>query len=222
MRSFDDVARSSDLKRFTAGIGAWNAPSRLAIAARIKSLLCRSVLDIGCGPGVFMETLDRCDLSDVAYFGIDSSQTLVDHAAASMAEAAARVAPKVIDRRVRLFDPCNLSLMHTDFRSDAVVLRHVLEHVGPQHWRTALAFALQNAKRAVLVAFSQPTCLGEHERETDRYLGLQRWAIPAPVFSLHCANAGWSVVEVLDHPSSKEVVQREQLFVVRPQSCPSI
>lgn len=206
MRTFEEVARSPDAPKFIAGIGGADAPSRVAIARRLVEFGCTSVLDVGCGPGVFMDTLTmKCP--GVAYFGVDASQAMCDLAARRIESPA---------QRVRLFDPLG-NETGTDFHADAVVLRHVLEHAGDR-WRSLLAWSLHWAAKAVFLAFSQPPNTGAIERETDRYLGLRRWSIPLPPLKELATDLGWTITEKLSQSNSSEVVPREELYVLRKVS----
>lgn len=216
LRSFDQVARE-DLRRFDIGIGPWNARSRLAIERRMAFYHCLSVLDLGCGPGTFAQTL-RNSMSPASYCGVDSSPALLALAVTRHVDphAESRIGRKEPPRRFERADLAGpLPIAGEQF--DAVVVRHVLEHVVPG-WGTILETALRAARKVVFVACSQPLSGRTEAIPTDEYLGLRRWALPRSVFESIVAANRFHVEQVVvgfdgPHP---EVERNEVLFVLRP------
>lgn len=216
LRSFDQVARE-DLRRFDVGIGPWNARSRLAIERRMTHHRCESVLDLGCGPGTFAETL-RHRQSPASYCGIDSSPALLALAIERHVDqfAASRPGRREPPRRFERADLAGpLPIAGEQF--DAVVVRHVLEHVVPG-WGTILETALRAARKVVFVAFSQPLSGRPEAIPTDEYLGLRRWSLPRSAFEGIVAANRFHVDQVVvgfDGPRP-EVERNEVLVVLRP------
>jgi len=194
-------------QQFVAGIGAWSAPSRLIAARECRG--AASVIDLGCGPCVFAETLERCwaqaKLDNVLstpppeplYLGIDGSE--------EMLLEAKRRNPA---RRVLLKDVCADDLPtyaaraldqrawiegageDAKLRADVVVMRHVLEHL--QDPLPALCNALVLARRKVVLVFSQVPLLElSYSVRTDDYLGCTRWAHQEANLLAEVESHGW-------------------------------
>mgnify|MGYP001578629523 CR=1 FL=1 len=181
----------------------------------MASYRCMSVLDLGCGPGTFAQTLRNRE-SPASYCGLDSSPALLALAVERHVDqhAESRIGRKEPSRR---FERADLTERLAALDFDAVVLRHVLEHVVPG-WGRVLGNALLAARKVVFVAFSQPMSGRSEAIPTDEYLGLRRWSLPRSAFEAIVAAHRFHVEQVVagfdgPHP---EVERNEVLVVLRP------
>lgn len=214
---FDTIAREpSAFQEFTGGIGDARAPSR--ILAREAVLGARDVLDVGCGPAVFFDTLHDSPAWEGTYVGADTSAAMIDHAVrrlgASRRYAADRchlVTMPLVDERTRLaWNDCSF---------DAVVCRHVLEHLS--HPLPLLHELARVCRSTLVLVFSQAPLQFQAEgiRIADQQLGVPRFAHRAsdllPVLD------DWTVTMRRHDPRDKlsptggGLLAREALWVAR-------
>jgi len=182
--------------RFLEGIGADFEYSRMVIAFAIlhHSWTFASgelkVLDLGCGPGVFLDTLMKATKehqitldpligrnSQVAlsYFGIDSSPAMIEEARRRHRAAA---------DRFQVMPTENIP----DQAFDYVVVRHVLEH--QENPFPLLSELKRITKRKLWIAFSpSEATLGATvdwatavSARVDTHLGVDRYVHPLPPF----------------------------------------
>lgn len=166
LQSFDDIARNDrDFAAFQAGIGGPFAPSRRAARKLVELSRCATVLDFGCGPGVFAQTCTAAPM-----FGFD--------APAEFALTGYDSAPAMLSR-ARVAHPAGrwLDELPTGEQWEAVVARHVLEHCG-ESWRDTLAVILTRAQKLAVIALSAPLNNRSRLMVHDDYLGARRWSIP--------------------------------------------
>lgn len=157
LQSFDDIARNDrDFASFEVGIGGPSAPSRRAAREMVERFGCATVLDFGCGPGVFAST---CAGAKFELTGYDAAPAMLARA------RAAHPAGRWLDA------------LPTDERFDAVVARHVLEHCG-ESWRDTLGVILTRAQKLAVIALSAPLNNRSRLMVHDDYLGARRWSIP--------------------------------------------
>ena len=168
------------LTRFLKGIGDTEAPSRLRAANDIAG--AQSVLDVGCGPGVFIQTLEGRRVR--RYFGIDGSAEFVRQAEILAKQTSIPLAS------VQLHD-LDEPLPFTDDEFDAVVVRHVLEHLERPEF--ALAEAVRVCSETLVVVFSQFPTSGTHSRITDADMKLPRWAHPAHFMESVIGSGGFTL-----------------------------
>lgn len=157
LQSFDDIARNDrDFAAFETGIGGATAPSRRAARDLVERFRCRTVLDFGCGPGVFAVT---CAGAGFELTGYDSAPAMLS--------------------RARVAHPAGrwLDELPTGEQWEAVVARHVLEHCG-ESWRDTLAVILTRAQKLAVIALSAPLNNRSRLMVHDDYLGARRWSIP--------------------------------------------
>src|SRR5215470_6835473 len=115
-------------------------PSRLRVLGLIEGL--SSVLDVGCGNGVMFEMIRERKL-DLDYLGIDVTEKLLAVARQLFPADAHRF------RRLSLYE---LKKLRNKF--DAVVCRHVLEHLPD--YAPALQSMYSCARKKVIIVFYLP------------------------------------------------------------------
>lgn len=129
-------------------------PSR----ARVLDLLggVSSVLDVGCGNGVMFEMIREKEL-DLDYLGIDVTEKLL------------RVARKLFPadaRRFRLMSLYDLKKLRRKF--DAVVCRHVLEHL-PDYIPAVQYLYSCARKKLIIVFFLPPQPLSSGRKRDEKF-----------------------------------------------------
>ena len=174
MDDFSPIVR--DPRRWQAfllGISANGAPSRHAIAKILTLAECRSVIDFGCGPALLYDLLP----SGTSYVGIDASPAMAEKARERLEALDAQDTTPAVSKRTY-----NIFTGGADFLSgfkgpaakDAVVLRHVLEHV--QEPEPIIRAACAAARKRILVALSVPALAASAEScFNDAFLGVPRW-----------------------------------------------
>jgi ubiquinone/menaquinone biosynthesis C-methylase UbiE len=165
---FDTIAATpAEFKEFCERIGDARAPSRLAAKEAIAA--CSSVLDVGCGPGVFRATLDLEPAWPGHYVGVDTSTRMIEHALAAH--------PTVITKTdwVLHEDPSRV-LPFAAGSFEAVVARHVLEHLDRP--RTLLRELTRICERVLVLVFSQSPLhyTSQGIRVADQYMKVPRFA----------------------------------------------
>ena len=166
---FEEIGATAELfASFSRGIGGPKDPSRLRLAGDL--LGSTSVLDVGCGPGVFLQTLiENPPAERWRYAGVDGSAAMISRAATLAAgplPAGARVSFQVADvEDLTGFAPQEF---------DAVVVRHVLEHL--EEAVPALGECLRVCRSRLLLVFSQFPASGGYSILADTDMGVPRWA----------------------------------------------
>src|SRR5258705_619514 len=117
-----------------------NHPSRVRALSLLEGL--SSVLDVGCGNGVMFEMIRERRL-DLDYLGVDVTENLLQVARQLFPADAHRF------RRMSLYD---LKKLRRKF--DAVVCRHVLEHLPD--YAPAVQYLYSCARKKLILAFFLP------------------------------------------------------------------
>jgi len=129
-------------------------PSRVSVLSLLEGL--SSVLDVGCGNGVMLEMIRERKL-DLDYLGIDVTEKLLGVARQLFPADAHRF------RRMSLYD---LKKLRRKF--DAVVCRHVLEHLPD--YVPAVQYLYSHArKKLILVFFLPPQPLSSGRKRDERF-----------------------------------------------------
>ena len=223
--SFQTIARDPEqLRSFLACIGDANAPSRRRAVDLLA--LCESVVDVGCGPAVLADSFAVVgrglgDAGGIQYVGVDTSPELLQLAADRLALSVdATCTPAQTVRRV-LEDGesglvlCNAieALGSAPLRplADAVVIRHVLEHMRDPS--ELLRFAAAATRKRLVVVLSQDTRTHGMAGPlmTDRHLGAMRWSHWRPAMLRVVESCG---LRLFHHQagSAGGLVAREELF----------
>ena len=129
-------------------------PSRARVLDLIEGL--SSVLDVGCGNGVMFEMMRERGL-DLDYLGVDVTEKLLRVARELFPADARRF------RRMSLYD---LKKMRRRF--DAVVCRHVLEHL-PDYVPAAQYLYACAEKKLILVFFLPPRPLSSSRKRDEKF-----------------------------------------------------
>lgn len=217
IEAFERVARDARaMQLFRAGIGAWNAPSRLLAAHKCAG--ARNVIDVGCGPGVFLRTLVETFAPNAPpfYFGIDGSRAMI--AAAIELDQVLTAQGKLRPGRDRTgalshawgaaaFDVYDVASEAMPFRWNTmvtyprtpcvVVARHVLEHHADPlpALRGIIRLAPDPGDSIVLVYSQGPLLTATSSRPTDQYLDCPRWAHAQEPLERELVGAGFHVAE---------------------------
>lgn len=202
VRRFDEIAKSElEWERFRVSIGEANAPSRLTAAAVFAA--CGHVLDIGCGPGVFRQSLDIVFQEDPdfapEYTGCDASLAMIDRATAGLPDDLFLRAPAE-------------KLPFKERRYDGVLIRHLLEHL--ENPRQALAEAMRVCSDRLVLVFSQwPTFSAPTRLMVDTDMRVPRFAHNGAQLLAQLEADGFSVTMHNYVPGSKHLSVREALWV---------
>lgn len=195
---FERIAKADeDFHTFTVGVGDARAPSRLLLASKLVGQ--PTVLDVGCGPGIFAQTLAD-ERWPGMYRGIDSSAEMVAKARASFP--------------LRTFDVGNVeALLYLDRQFSAVVVRHVLEHLWD--FREAIAECARVCASRLLLVLSQLPNDGAMSWRTDTFLGVPRWSHAATHLRAQVEAQGFVLVQQDDwHPQrTKQLIVRESFWM---------
>lgn len=202
-------------ERFVAGIGPAGAPSRVRAAEALR--MCQSILDVGCGPGVFLTTLQLHEGGHFErpraarlerYVGVDPVAEMLPWRGYSRAQV-----PDV-EAEFHQGDAEDLPYGDGEFRG--VLLRHVLEHLEDPI--PALREALRVSSGMVVLVFSQWPRDGWKSILTDQYLGALRWSHGAPMLRRALEGASWSHSEEKFSPDQRgHLAPREGLWICRKQ-----
>ncbi len=154
--AFRDIAQHR-MPQFLSGIGGHRHPSRLLAAKRLAG--CETIIDVGCGPGVFWTTLAALRPGTFTYLGFDPVVEMFESAgtgvAGSLREGAAE------------------SLPLPDKSADGVLVRHVFEHLEDP--APAMREACRVCARDLVIVFSQWTN-PRRSIISDSYLKALRWS----------------------------------------------
>lgn len=221
--SFDAIAADpASLRSFLACIGSSDAPSRVR-AAQLSDDHAR-VLDVGCGPAVMFETLqDRRTpvAAPLSYVGVDPVDGFLALAQARVPAAIDVTGSATADvdslaeirspHALVLDDPAAYLNRCRPRSFDAVLMRHVVEHVPDP--LPLLRAAARAARRLVVVVVSQETRSAGIPRSllTDTHLGALRWSHWRPDLLATMARdePSWSLHA---HEQGPPLVVREELF----------
>jgi SAM-dependent methyltransferase len=129
-------------------------PSRVRVLSLLEGL--SSVLDVGCGNGVMFEMIRERRL-DLDYLGVDVTEKLLQVARQLFPADAHRF------RRMSLYD---LKTWRRNF--DAVVCRHVLEHL-PDYVPAVQYLYSRARKKLILVFFLPPHPLPSGRKRDERF-----------------------------------------------------
>jgi SAM-dependent methyltransferase len=129
-------------------------PSRVRVLSLLQGQ--SSVLDVGCGNGVMFEMI-RERRPDLDYCGIDVTEKLLEVARELFPADAHRF------RRMSLYD---LKTLRRNF--DAVVCRHVLEHL-PDYVPAVQYLYSRAKKKLILVFFLPPQPLSSGRKRDERF-----------------------------------------------------
>jgi SAM-dependent methyltransferase len=129
-------------------------PSRVTVLSLLEDV--SSVLDVGCGNGVMFEMIRERGL-DLDYLGIDVTEKLLQVARQLFPADAQRF------RRMSLYD---LKSFRRKF--DAVVCRHVLEHL-PDYVPAVQYLYARATKKLILVFFLPPRPLASSHKRDERF-----------------------------------------------------
>ena len=129
-------------------------PSRTKILDLLQGL--SSVLDVGCGNGVMFEMIRERRL-DLDYLGIDVTEKLLNMARELFPADAHRF------RQLSLYD---LKSLRRNF--DAVVCRHVLEHL-PDYVPAVESLYARAKRKLILVFFLPPQPLSSGRKRDEKY-----------------------------------------------------
>jgi len=129
-------------------------PSRLRVLGLIEGL--SSVLDVGCGNGVMFEMIRERKL-DLDYLGIDVTEKLLAVARQLFPADAHRF------RRLSLYE---LKKLRNKF--DAVVCRHVLEHL-PDYAPALQSMYSCARKKVIIVFYLPPKPLASGRKRDERF-----------------------------------------------------
>ncbi|HEY7322124.1 MAG TPA: class I SAM-dependent methyltransferase [Candidatus Binatia bacterium] len=129
-------------------------PSRMKVLDLLEGL--SSVLDVGCGNGVMFEMIREKDL-DLDYLGVDVTEKLLQVARELFPADAHRF------RHMSLYE-----LRKFPRRFDAVVCRHVLEHL-PDYVPAVEYLYSHTRKKLILVFFLPPKPLSSGHKRDEKY-----------------------------------------------------
>src|SRR6266576_1935476 len=129
-------------------------PSRVRVLSLLQGL--SSVLDVGCGNGVMFEMIRERRL-DLDYLGIDVTENLLQVARQLFPADAHRF------RQMSLYD---LKTLRRKF--DAVVCRHVLEHL-PDYVPAVQHLYSRAKKKLILVFYLPPQPLSSGRKQDERF-----------------------------------------------------
>jgi SAM-dependent methyltransferase len=129
-------------------------PSRLKVLSLVEGM--SSVLDVGCGTGVMFEMIREKRL-ELDYLGIDVTERLL--------EVARQLFPADVHRfrRMSLYE---LKKLRRKF--DAVVCRHVLEHL-PDYVPAIQGMYSCARKKVILVFYLPPQPLSSGRKRDERF-----------------------------------------------------
>lgn len=181
---------------FIAGIGPAGAPSRKRAAEALT--YCKSILDVGCGPGVFLTTLQLIPRAVVLdrYVGVDAVADMlpeVPKAVTIQVEGEPDV-PEVIIEGTVIFQHCTADKMpYADRDFEGVLVRHLLEHL--ENPLPVLKEACRLCSRTLVIVFSQWPRMSGRSLPTDAYLGAPRWAHPEQTLELAIRIAGFRRID---------------------------
>ncbi len=154
--AFRDIAEHR-MPAFLAGIGGHRHPSRLLAAKCLAG--CETIIDVGCGPGVFWSTLADVHPGPFTYLGFDPVAEMFKSAGTGvygfLREGAAESLP--------VPDKC----------ADGVLVRHLLEHLEDPC--PAIREACRVCARDLVIVFSQWTN-PRRKMVSDSYLKALRWS----------------------------------------------
>jgi SAM-dependent methyltransferase len=129
-------------------------PSRAKVLDLLENM--SSVLDVGCGNGVMLEMIRERGL-DLDYLGIDVTEKLL------------QVAHELFPADAHRFRHMSLYDLHKFRRKfDAVVCRHVLEHL-PDYVPAVQHLYARARRKLILVFFLPPQPLSSGRRRDERY-----------------------------------------------------
>jgi SAM-dependent methyltransferase len=148
---FTDSQVGDFLRTGTEGKGH---PSRLAVVRLLEGMT--SVLDAGCGTGVMFELLKETR-PEIDYVGVDVTQKFVDAARARFPADAARF-------RCQSF----LTLSELGRPFDAVICRHVLEHL-PDYVPSVQQLYDCVVRKLIIVFYLPPVPLRWGRRKRDQH-----------------------------------------------------
>lgn len=190
---------------FLAGIGPAGARSRLLAAGAVAD--CSTVLDVGCGPGVFRATLALTSRPDplARYVGVDAVEEMLP-------ESANLPGPPPT---VEWIEAKAESLPFEAGEFEGVVVRHLLEHLEDPY--EVLREAARVCSRIVVLVFSQWPRNGGKSMISDAYLKAIRWSHPERLLRAELDRAGFqAVAEERYDPSPenrKRLAPREAIWV---------
>lgn len=157
-----------------------------------------SILDVGCGPGAIWSRLSSLR-PDLMWVGIDITERML--------RCARRRLPGI-----RLAQADAVDLPFPDGSFDAVLVRHVLEHLPASLMERALAEAMRVARNHVVIAFSVPPITGQ--RHKSRRVGENfletRWTIAE--LEMPIRKAQWQVSQRFAFPDGRH--QRETVWIL--------
>lgn len=166
---------------FMVGIGAPGAPSRVRAAALVSG--AESVLDVGCGPGAFLQTLAATRPDNMPrYVGVDPVPGMLDLAWGVTEANPVRCCGDFVVGQAE-------ELPFDDQEFDAVVARHLLEHLEDPY--PALREICRVARRRVVLVFSQWPHDGPRSLLTDAHLRALRFSHPAPLLRAELERGGF-------------------------------
>jgi len=147
---------------FIAGIGNAGAPSRKRAADALG--FCKSILDVGCGPGVFLTTLqlDKGRRPLERYVGIEAVHEML------------LGFPQPWPEYATFQHGTAEEIPFKDNEFEGVLVRHLLEHLKDP--LPALGEACRVCSRTLVIVFSQWPHTGSKSVPTDDYLGAARWS----------------------------------------------
>jgi len=149
--------------------------------ALILSRLGKSVLDVGCGPGAIGMRLGSLS-PDTDYFGVDATLAMVRAAHRSLQTAG-------------LCQADGGRLPFADDSFDAVLVRHVLEHLPVELMATTLQECARVASNALVLAFYVPPSPDGARQTRSVGGGFLETAWPATEISTPIETSGWQVVQ---------------------------
>lgn len=185
------AADSAEWRWFAAAIGAATAASRAQAALDIAG--AASVVDVGCGPVVFYQTLlAHPPAPSWTYTGTDASPEMV-------AEARRRLEGEPGRPQVLVAEIDQLPL--EDRSADAVVVRHVFEHLEDP--LPGLRECARVCRQHLVIVLSQYLAEGELRLLADLESGIPRWSHPRRWIYSELAAAGFSVEQHRSHDPAR-------------------
>lgn len=189
---------------FIAGIGNAGAPSRLRAAEALRH--CMSILDVGCGPGVFLTTLQLAEIEGHLealdrYVGVDAVHEMLLSFPQPWPEYAT-------------FQHCTADkIPYADRDFEGVVVRHLLEHMRDP--LPVLKEACRLCSRTLVIVFSQWPHTGSKSVPTDAYLGAARWSHPEWIMDSRIRRSGFRRIdrEIFNPNQRDRLAPREAVWV---------